>query len=575
MGCRAPIVELCIPFVKQKGRKSACPESSVREKIKEFLFDLINFAVMMEGQNLLCVTAECNHQHKHRCHMNKKDFCLILSSAVLLILSFPKINQAYFTWIALVPILYALEGKSAYQSFIAGLLCGYIFYTGLIYWIVVVTTTYGGLNYPVGIFVMLLLVTYLSLYCGLAFSLARFIEEKTSCALPTILPFIWVALEYLRSFLFTGFPWESLGYAHYQSRLVIQCADITGVYGISFLIVYVNASVYLLLRGIAVKKIPWKESVLATLMLIVALSYGTWRLATIKKATAAAGKIQCGLIQGNIDQGIKWNRTYRNQVIARHQQLSREALYPNTRLLIWPESSTPFYFQSEIDYQQAIFDIISDKDVFLLLGSPSMEERNGKLHNFNSAFLLSPSQKIAGKYDKKHLVPYGEYIPLKRFFPFINKMVAGIGDFSSGSTITLLHLPEASFGVLICYEIIFPDLTRRFVKKGAQFLVNITNDAWFGKTSAPYQHLSMAVVRAIENRRWIARAANTGISAFIDATGAIKSATPLFTESFLTGTIGIVDVQTFYTTYGDIFALLATLLSLVLLCYAVFRNRKG
>jgi len=506
--------------------------------------------------------------------MNKKDFCLILSSAVLLIVSFPNINQAYFSWIALVPILYALEGKSAYQSFLTGVLCGGIFYTGLIYWIVVVTTTYGGLIYPVGIFVMLLLVTYLSLYCGLAFGLSRFIEEKTSFALPTILPFIWVALEYLRSFLFSGFPWESLGYVHYQSRLVIQCADITGVYGISFLIVYVNASVYLLLRGIAAKKIPWKESVLATLMIILVLSYGTWRLDDIHKTTAPSRKVHCGLIQGNIDQGIKWNRAFRNQTIARHQQLSREALYPNTRLLIWPESSTPFYFQSENDYQEAIFDIISDKDVFLLLGSPSMEARNGRMHNFNSAFLLSPARKVVGKYDKIHLVPYGEYIPLKRFFPFINKMVAGIGDFSSGKTISLLRLPEASFGVLICYEIIFPDLTRRFVKQGAQFLVNITNDAWFGKTSAPYQHLSMAVVRAIENRRCIARAANTGISAFIDATGEIKSTTELFTESFLTDTIGIVDVQTFYTTYGDVFALLSALLSLALLCYALLRNRR-
>jgi apolipoprotein N-acyltransferase len=507
--------------------------------------------------------------------MNKKDFCLILSSAVLLILSFPKINQAYFTWIALVPILYALEGKSAYQTFLAGLLCGCIFYTGLIYWIVVVTTTYGGLIYPVGIFVMLLLVTYLSLYCGLALSLSRFIEEKTSFSLPTILPFIWVALEYVRSFLFSGFPWESLGYAHYQSRLLIQCSDITGVYGISFLIVYVNASLYLLLRGIPVKKIPWKESVLATLMITVALCYGTWRLDDIRKITAASGKIQCGLIQGNIDQGIKWNRAFRNHAIARHQQLSREALYRNTRLLIWPESSTPFYFQSEIDYQEAIFDIISDKDVFLLLGSPSIEVRAGRLHNFNSAFLLSPSRKVVGRYDKIHLVPYGEYIPLKRFFPFINKMVVGIGDFSSGNSIALLGLPEASFGVLICYEIIFPDLTRRFVKQGAQFLVNITNDAWFGKTSAPYQHLSMAVMRAIENRRYIARAANTGISAFIDATGEIKSTTALFTESFLTGTIAIVGVKTFYTTYGDVFALLSALLSLVLLCYAVLRKRKG
>ena len=269
------------------------------------------------------------------------------------------------------------------------------------------------------------------------------------------------------------------------------------------------------------------------------------------------------------------HRAFRSQTIERHQKLSRKALYPDTRLLIWPESSTPFYFQSEKDYQEAIFDIIRDKDVFLLLGSPSMEVREGRLYNYNSAFLLSPLQKVAGKYDKIHLVPYGEYIPLKHFFPFINKMVAGIGDFSSGDSISLLGLPEASFGVLICYEIIFPDLTRRFVKQGAQFLVNITNDAWFGKTSAPHQHLSMAVVRAIENRRYIARAANTGISAFIDATGEIKSASALFTESFLTGTIGIMDMKTFYTTYGDVFALISSLVSLLMLSYALLRKWKG
>lgn len=506
--------------------------------------------------------------------MNKKDYCLILASAALLILSFPKIDQAYLAWIALVPILYALEGKSVYQTFLAGLLCGCIFYTGLIYWIVVVTTTYGGLIYPVGIFVMLLLVTYLSLYCALAFSLARFIEAKISLALPAVLPFIWVALEYLRSFLFSGFPWESLGYAQYRSRLLIQCADITGVYGMSFLIISVNASLYLLLRGIPAKKIPWKEGALTILLIVLALSYGSWRLEAIEKTAGAAAKIRSGLIQANIDQGIKWNRAFRNHAIARHQQLSREALYGTTRLLIWPESSTPFYFQSETDYQEAIFDIISDKDAYLLLGSPSAEVRNGRAQIFNSAFLLSPSRKVVGRYDKIHLVPYGEYIPLKRFFPFINKMVEGIGDFSSGSAVTLLELPEALFGVLICYEIIFPDLTRWFVKRGAHFLVNITNDAWFGNTSAPYQHLSMAVLRAIENRRCIARAANTGISAFIDATGTIQSATPLFTESVLTATIDLLTVQTFYTTYGDVFARLCAFLSFALLCSALLSRGR-
>jgi apolipoprotein N-acyltransferase len=173
-----------------------------------------------------------------------------------------------------------------------------------------------------------------------------------------------------------------------------------------------------------------------------------------------------------------------------------------------------------------------------------------------------------------HLVPYGEYIPLKRFFPFINKMVVGIGDFYAGKTRTIFNLPDGSFSVLICYEIIFPDLTRKFVMNGARFLVNITNDAWFGNSSAPYQHLSMATVRAIENRRFIARAANTGISAIIDATGNIQSSSKLFTEQLLTGTIRQLSMQTFYTRFGDVFAYLSLAFSLFLVAFALTRRFK-
>ena len=508
--------------------------------------------------------------------MNKKTFLLIIISAIFLIISFPKIDQSFFVWFALVPLLFALEGKTPYQSFLIGWLCGFIFYLGLIYWIVVVTKTYGGLIYPLAIFVMLLLVTYLSIYFALALSLSRFIEAKTRFTLPLIFPFLWVTMEYIRSFAFSGFPWESLGYALYQSRYLIQCVDITGIYGMSFLIVFINGTIYLLIRGIPYKKVPWKEVVIAGLIMCAALMYGRGRIHEITKITAASSAISVGLIQGNIDQGIKWNRAFRQEAIAIHQQLSFEALRQDVRLIIWPESSTPFYFQSELDYQQAIFDIISDRDAYLLMGSPFFErQQDGRTLNFNSAFLLAPTRKVLGRYDKLHLVPYGEYIPLKQFFPFINKMVEGIGDFMPGNKRTLLQIPESSFGTLICYEIIFPDLTRRFVKDGAQFLVNITNDAWFGMTSAPYQHLSMAVVRAIENRRFIARAANTGISAFIDPTGVIQSSSKLFTASALTGTIGILTLQTFYTKFGDVFACLSLVFTILLITFALSKRFRG
>lgn len=507
--------------------------------------------------------------------MHKKDIQLILFSVVLLIASFPKIDQSFLIWIALIPLLYAVEGKGVYRTFLLGWLCGFVFYIGIIYWIVVVTTTYGKLNYPLGIFVMLLLVSYLSIYFGLALAIAQFIEEKTAFKMPTILPFIWITMEYLRSFLFSGFPWENLGYSQYHLISLIQCADITGVYGISFLIVFVNATLFLLLRSIPYKKIPFKEIILTLILLITVIFYGKWRLIEVKKITETAATMKVGLIQGNIDQDIKWNKTFREKAITTHQQLSMKALQEKTRLIIWPEASTPFYFQSELDYQKRIFEIISESDSYLLLGSPSYALRDGRRHNHNSAFLLSPSRKVIGRYDKIHLVPYGEYVPLKRFFPFINKMVEGIGNFYSGQKISLLTMPEGTFGVLICYEIIFPDLTRRFVKKGAQFLVNITNDAWFGKTSAPYQHLSMATFRAIENRRFIARTANTGISAFIDATGKIKSSSTLFTEALITGKIRLLTIPTFYTNYGDVFVLLSTLLSATLFLVAIVRKIKG
>jgi apolipoprotein N-acyltransferase len=507
--------------------------------------------------------------------MKIKSFLLITISAIFLILSFPKSNQSFFVWFALIPLLFAVEGKSVYKNFLAGWLCGFLFYVGLMYWIVVVTTTYGGLIYPLGILVMLLLVTYLSIYLGLSLALARFIEDRTPFTLPLIFPFIWVTLEYIRSFAFSGFPWESLGYSLYQAQYFIQCADITGIYGISFLIVFTNVTGYLLLRGIPQKKIPWKEVVLTILLLSAALLYGKGRIATIAKISETSPSVQVGLIQGNIDQGIKWNRAFRQQAIAIHQDLSVKALKKGVRLIIWPESSTPFYFQSELDYQRIIFNIINGTDTFLLMGSPFYDQKNGMIRNFNSAFLLAPTGEILGRYDKMHLVPYGEYIPLKQFFPFINKMVVGIGNFYSGDYRKILHLPEVPLGVLICYEIIFPDLTRRFVKDGAQFLVNITNDAWFGKTSAPHQHLSMAVVRAIENRRFIARAANTGISAIIDASGQIQSSSKLFTETLLTGTIRTLTIQTFYSRYGDVFAYLSVLFTIVLITFALLRRLRA
>jgi apolipoprotein N-acyltransferase len=293
------------------------------------------------------------------------------------------------------------------------------------------------------------------------------------------------------------------------------------------------------------------------------LLYGRARLERYDRQEGE--KLTVALIQGNIAQDAKWDPSFLDETMNIYSRLTLAAAEEKPALVVWPEAATPFFFQSQKTYQEKVAALTRRAGAYLLLGSPACESDGEERRYFNSAFLVSPDGTITGRYDKMHLVPYGEYVPLKPLFPFIDKMVVGIGDFSSGSEVKNLHFPGGTFGTLICYEIIFPDLVRRFAKNGAEFLVNITNDAWFGSTAAPYQHLSMAALRAVENRRCVARAANTGISAIIGASGRIVQHSKLFTPQSLTGIISLNRDMTFYTRRGDIFALLCTFLSLAVL----------
>jgi apolipoprotein N-acyltransferase len=239
-------------------------------------------------------------------------------------------------------------------------------------------------------------------------------------------------------------------------------------------------------------------------------------------------------------------------------------------LIIWPETATPFFFQDAKKYQPLILDIPKKIHTFLLFGTPSYTIHQGKVNHHNSAYLVSPSGELIGKYDKIHLVPFGEYVPMQDLLFFIGSLGEGIGDFKPGKEIFNFALPQGKFGVLICFEIIFPDLCRKFVKRGANFLVTITNDAWFGRTSAPYQHFSMAAFRAVENRVFVARAANTGITGFIDPTGKILKEGRIFTEEAMSGTVRLSSQKTFYTLYGDVFAWICSACSILLLVKALF-----
>jgi apolipoprotein N-acyltransferase len=505
--------------------------------------------------------------------MRKRDILLSLLSGVLLILSFPNFDLEFLAWVALVPLLWAVDGQGVWNSFKLGFLTGLVSFLGIIYWIIVAVHTYGNVSIIPSVLILLLLVGYLSLFIGAFTFLNRFIQIRLGLQTILLAPLLWVSLEYLRSFFLTGFPWASLGYSQYINLPFIQMADITGIYGLSFVILLVNASLYMVLLQWSKRTFPLREVVITILLLLGFLVYGYLRMGAVDRQTIHNPPLKIGLVQGNIDQSIKWDESFQKETMKIYERLSLKVADKKPDLIVWPETATPFFFQDEKEFQPMVLDIPKKTDAFLLFGTPSYKIERGKVHHYNSALLFSPSGEFKGKYDKIQLVPYGEYVPLGEYLS-LGSLGEGIGNFKSGKETFNFTLPQGKFGVLICFEIIFPDLCRKFVKEGANFLVTITNDAWFGRTSAPRQHLTMATFRAVENRVFIARSANTGISAFIDPAGRIIKQGGIFTEEAMNGTISLSKEKTFYTLYGDVFAWICSAFSIALLGYAFIQNRR-
>jgi apolipoprotein N-acyltransferase len=352
-------------------------------------------------------------------------------------------------------------------------------------------------------------------------------------------------------------------------------ADVTGAYGLSFIILLVNATLFRVLHQWPKKAFPVKEVVWTILILLGFLIYGYVKMGVVDREMVGNPSLRIGLVQGNIDQSIKWDESFQMETLKIYEKLSSRAAEEKPDLILWPETATPFFFQESKEFQPFILDIPKKTNAFLLFGTPTYKIQKGKVNHYNSAYLVSPSGEPVGKYDKIHLVPFGEYVPMQDLLFFIGSLGEGIGDFKSGKEIFNFSLPQGKFGVLICFEIIFPDLCRRFVKRGANFLVTITNDAWFGRTSAPYQHFSMATFRAVENRVFVARAANTGITGIIDPRGKILKEGGIFTENSMNGTIRLSIHKTFYTLYGDVFAWCCSAFSIFLLVVALFKKSKN
>lgn len=480
----------------------------------------------------------------------------------MLVAAFPPIDMEFLAWTGMAPLFFALHGRKGYTPFLIGFVWGIAFFTGTVYWVVNSMANYGGIPIFTSILILLLLVFYLSLFPAIfGFLASRILSDRASLLLKIFfVSSLWASLEYLRANMITfGFPWVLLGYSQASFLPLIQIADITGVYGVSFLIVTVNMLIFFAVSYWLGKEktLPLKHGLLVLLIIIMALAYGFLTIYQRDKTIAAWETLRIAIAQGNIDQGSKWDTSFQKETVDIYKKLSLALSKQKPKLTIWPETAVPFYLQSDKNLGPEIFNVGKETGSYLFAGSPSYGPGpGGETRYYNSAFLISPKGEIIEKYDKIHLVPFGEYVPLRNYLPFIHKLVVGVGDFTSGKSLSPIQFDGNSFGALICFESIFPELARGFVKGGAKFLVNITNDAWFGKTSAPYQHFSQSVFRAVENKVFLARAANTGISGVIDPVGRVMVKSGIFTRENMVEDIKVGDAKqlTFYTQYGDVFA---------------------
>ncbi len=388
---------------------------------------------------------------------------------------------------------------------------------------------------------------------------------------------LWTGLEFCRAHFFSGIPWSFLGHSQYPWLTMIQIADVTGVYGISFLIVLTNISIYMAFTNIADRKKAAAVLSLPIILFSASLIYGSIRLSHFSfpeveiksevqakpnvptKVNTASASESIAVIQISVSQEEKWNKKKWNDILSTLLKLSKKALKDGAALVVWPETTVPFYLEQQIP--DSVKQLFQQYHATLLTGGPRYTGTPGNYTFYNSAFQISGG-KILNIYNKIHLLPFGEYFPMG-FIDVLKLRYSAPREYSSGSDPVIFNDPTGRFGTLICFEVLFPELTRALVARGADFIVNLSNDAWFGRTSEHYQHFSMAVFRAVEYRRPIVRSSNTGISGFIDTTGKIINQIQPFDQGYRLYRPAFTKEITFYCKYGDLFTKLCIFLLLI------------
>ena len=548
-------------------------------------------------------------------------------SATLQVLSFPiagpvPIWRTAFAWIAILPLLFALLGHdrddrplSIIQSAVLGYLCGIFWYVGNCYWIYQTMYLYGGLPKPVALGILFLFALYLGLYHALFAAILGVLRRSTLTRNQVLLlvPFAWVAVELARARI-TGFPWDLLGLTQVDNPTLARLAPYTGTYGLSFLIAFINA---LWLMRVVLRERKYIRPALTVSGIFIFLAY-IFALHAIPAPRQNPTTATANLIQENLSVGAARvgppestqqlldsfthlsthpSPTFLSgipempntpEVVMLHKggpselpegEDRTQTWQPQTDLIVWPEAPSGF-FTSDPAFLARMHKLADQSNALLIIGSLGIDPNPASnpdrpYFEYDSATFFRPASPrpaaYDARYDKIHLVPFGEYIPFKDLFFFARKLTAGVGDMDRGTRRLTFQQNGHTYAAFVCYESIFGDEIRQFVKNGAEVLVNISDDGWYGDTGAAWQHLNMVRMRAIENHRWILRSTNTGVTAAIDPAGRVSVSAPRHIRTSLHAAFGYETDTTFYTTNGDFFAYACAFVTLALLASTLIR----
>lgn len=475
---------------------------------------------------------------------------LLFVAALGLALAFPRTDWDGVAWLVVAPVLVIALARGPRTALGWGWLYGTVFFLVLLRWLGFTFQVYSAIPWPLMWAPIAALAAYCGLYVGAFAAALSWIALRRSAALAlAVSPFLWVAAEWVRGHLLGGFPWGALGYSQYQRLPVIQIAELGGVHAVSFVVLAVNAA----LAGCLV--LPWRRAgaglALAAGLTGATLAFGYARLGEPPRT----GTVRIAVIQPSIDQPLKFDPSHAATTLGIATSLTRQAGAERPDLIVWPETALPTALRRDQRVLATLTELSRTLRVPLLIGSIDVEAGTPPRLR-NSAFFLT-DRGIVSRYDKIHLVPFGEFIPLSGVTGFVRGWAEFISELEPGSSAVVFQGPPAPLGVVICYEGIFPDLVREFVKGGARVIVNMTNDAWFGRTDGPWQHLAMYPFRAVEHRTAVVRAANTGVSALIAPSGQILRRLTLYHRDTMSEPLPLREGSTLYSRFGEWFAYLA------------------